>query len=58
MKEETKKDRRLALKALESGGLDLDDEEVAMITQKFKKFFKKARGNFKKGSTSKQRRSD
>ena len=31
---------------------------MAMITRKFKKIFKKAEGNFKKGSTSKPRGSD
>jgi len=31
---------------------------MAMITRKFKKFFKKAGGNFKKGSTSKPKSSD
>jgi len=39
-------------------GLDLDDEEMAMITRKFKKFFKKARENSKKKSTNKPRSSD
>jgi len=52
VKEETKKDRGLALKAVESDNYYLD-EEMAMITRKLKKFFKKAGGNLKKGSTSK-----
>jgi len=43
---------------LEDDGSYLDDEEMAMITQKFKKFFKKERENFKKKSTSKPRSSD
>jgi len=43
---------------LESDGSDLDNDETAMITRKFKKFFKKAGGNFKKGSTNKPRNSD
>jgi len=30
---------------LEEDGLDLDEEEMAMITKKFKKFFKKAKEN-------------
>jgi len=33
-------------------------EKIAMVTQKFKKFFKKAEGNIKKGSTRKPRNSD
>ena len=47
-KQEIKRDRGLALKALEDDGSDLDDEEMAIITRKFKKFFKKARENSKK----------
>ena len=46
--EETKIDRGLALEALESDSSNLDDEEMVMITRKFKKFFKKVGGNFKK----------
>ena len=42
VKEEIKKDRGLALKAVESDDSNLDDEEMAMITRKFKKFFKNA----------------
>jgi len=42
LKEETMRDLGLALKALEDDGSDLDDEEMAMITRKFKKFFEKA----------------
>jgi len=58
VKEETRKDRGLALKAVKSDDSDMDEEEMAMITQKLKKFFKKAGGNLKKGSTSKPRSSD
>jgi len=43
---------------VESDDLDLDGKDMAMITQKLKKFFKKARGNLKKGSTSKLRSND
>jgi len=57
VKEETKRDRGLALKALEDDGSDLHDEEMAMITRKFKKFFKE-RENSKKKSTSKPRGDD
>jgi len=41
-KEEIKKDRGIALKIMEKDSLNLDVEEIAMITRKFKKFFKKA----------------
>ena len=54
-KEETKKDRGLALKALEDDDSDLDEEEVAMITRKFKKFFKKVKENNKKKDFGKSR---
>jgi len=37
--EETKRDREIALKVMEDDSLDLDDEDMAMITRKFKKFF-------------------
>ena len=39
--EETKKDRGLALKIMEEDSSELDEEDMAMLTQKFKKFFKK-----------------
>jgi len=55
LKEETKRDRGLALKALEDDGSDFNDEEMAMITQSFKKFFKKAKENSKNKNTSKPR---
>ena len=58
VKEEAKRDRGLALKALESDDSDLDIEEIAMVTRKFKKFFKKSEGNIKKGSTRKPQNSD
>ena len=58
VKEEAKRDRGLALKALESDDSNLDFEEIAMMTQKFKKFSKKAEGNIKKGRTRKPRNSD
>jgi len=58
VKEEEKRDRGLALKALESEDSDLDFEEIAMVTQKFKKFFNKAEGNIKKGITRKPQNSD
>jgi len=39
LKEDTKRDQALALKALEDDS-DLDEEDMAMFTRKFKKFFK------------------
>ena len=42
VKEEAKRVLGLALKALEIDDLDLDIEEIAMVTRKFKKLFKKA----------------
>ena len=54
-KEEAKKDRGLALKALEDDDSDLEEEEMAMMTQKFKKFFKKVKENNKRNDFSKGR---
>ena len=42
-KEKTKKDRGIALKVIEEVSSDIDEEEMAMRTRKFKKFFKKAK---------------
>jgi len=58
LKEETKGDQGLALKALEEDDSDLDKEVMAMFTRKFKKFFKKAKENFKKKTFSKARNSN
>ena len=55
LKEETKRDRGLPLKALEEDALDFDEEKMTMITRKFKKFFKKAKENSKKKNFSKPR---
>ena len=41
--EETKKDRGLALKIMEEDSCELDEEDMAMLTRKFKKFFKKTK---------------
>jgi len=43
LKEANKRDRGLALKALEEDDSDLDEEEMAMFTWKLKKSFKKAK---------------
>ena len=58
LKEESKGDRGLALKALEEDGLDLDEEVMTMITHKFKKFFKKAKENSNKKNFSKPKITD
>ena len=55
LKEETKRVRGLALKALEEDDSDLDEEEMAMFFRKFKKLFKKARENSKKKNFSQPR---
>ena len=41
--EETKKDRGLALKITEEDSSDLDEDDMAMLPRKFKKFFKKTK---------------
>jgi len=41
--EETKKDRGIALKAMEEDSSDLDDEDMDMLARKFKRFFKKTK---------------
>ena len=41
--EETKKDRGIALKIMEEDSSELDEEDMTMITRKFKKFFKKTK---------------
>ena len=58
MKEEIKKDRGLGLKAMGSGDSDLNEEEMALATRKFKKIFKKVGKSIKKDSTSKARNND
>ena len=52
-----KKDYDLALKALESEGLDLDDEEITVVARRVTKLLKKAEWQLKKGSFSKVRNS-
>ena len=58
LKEETKRDRGLDLKALEKEDSDLEEEVMAMFNRKFKKFFKKAKENSKKKSFNKAINSD
>ena len=43
---------------MEEDSSDLDDEDMAMITCKFKKFFKKAKENTRKKNFSKSRNTD
>jgi len=57
-KEKIKKDRGIALKVMEEDSSDLDVEEMAMITRKFKEFSKKAKDNSKRKSFSKLKNSD
>ena len=54
-KEEQKKDRGLALKAHEDTDSDLEDEDMALMSRKFKKFFKKVKENNKRKEFSKSR---
>ena len=56
--EETKRDRGIALKVMEEDSSDLDDEDMAMITSKFKKFFKMAKENTRKKNSSKFKNTD
>ena len=56
--EETKKDRGIALKVVEEDNLIFDDEDMAMITRKFKKFFKKTKENARKKNFSKLKNTD
>ena len=58
MKGKVKKDRGLALKARESDSSYFDEEGMAVIARKFKKFFKKTESLYKKGNTSKAKNSD
>ena len=57
-KEEAKKDRGLVLKVMDEDSSDLDDEEMAMITRKFKRFFKKSKEISKKRNFNKAKNND
>ena len=57
-KEETKKDQGIALKVMEEDSSDLDVEEMAMITRRFKMLFKKVNENNKKKNLSNPRNND
>jgi len=56
--EDTKKDRGLALKTVEEASSDSDDEDLAMFTRKFKKFFKKTKAGLKAKQPSKPKGND
>ena len=56
--EETKKDRGLALKSIEEDSSDSDVEELAFMTRKFKKFFKKTKVGVKAKQPSKPKSND
>jgi len=58
LKEENKRDRGLVLKALEDDRSNFDEEEIAMITRGFKKFFNKAKESTKRKNISKPRSND
>ena len=58
MKEEVKKDRGLALKAMGSDDSNINEEDVAFVTRKFKKIFKKVGKSINKGNNSKARNND
>jgi len=55
--DETKKDRGLALKIMEEDSSELE-EDMAMITQKFKKFFKKTKEGTRRKHSSKFKNTD
>ena len=56
--EETKKDHGIALKIIEEDSLELDEEDMAMITRKFKKFFKKTKEGTRKKHPSRFKNTD
>ena len=56
--EETKKDRGLALKIMEEDSPNSDEEDIAMVTRKFKKFFKKAKAGMKQKQSIKPKNND
>jgi len=56
--EETKKERGIALKIMEEESIDLEDEDMAMMTRKFKKFFNKTKENARKKNFSRAKNTD
>jgi len=56
--QEETKDRGIALKIMQEDSLELDEEDMAMITRKFKKFFKKTKESTRKKHPSKFKNTD
>jgi len=56
--QENKKDRGIALKIIEEDSSELDEEDMAMITRKSKKFFKKTKEGARRKHPSKFKNSD
>ena len=56
--EETKKDCVLALKIMEEDSSELDEEDMAMLTRKFKKFFKKTKAGTRQKQPSRSKNTD
>jgi len=56
--EETQKDRGIALKIMGEDSSELDEEDMALITRKFKKFFKKTREGTRKKHPSRLKNTD
>jgi len=56
--EETEKDRGLALKIMEEDSSELDEEDMAMLTWKFKKFFKKTKAGTRQKQPSRTKNTD
>ena len=56
--EDTKKDRGLALKIKEEDSSELDEEDMAMLARKFKKFFKKTKAGARQKQPSKSKNTD
>jgi len=56
--EETKRHQGIALKVMAKDSSNLDDEDMAMITRKFNKFFKRAKENTRKKNSSKFKNTD
>ena len=56
--EETKKDRGLALKIMDEDSSKLDEEDMAMITRKFKKFFNKTKTGTRQKQPSRTKNTD
>jgi len=56
--EDTKKDRGIDLKIMEEDSSQLDEEDMAMITRKFKKFFKKTKEGTRRKHPNKFKNTD